>query len=213
MEPKKNDKYDLEQRRPLFFSIGMVISLSLTLVAFEWKSPVDPVIEHDDWEMIVCSIPSFPVPLDSVTVQEGPPTTVWSDQGDVFTNDLKYRTEVDSVGCYYPSNPYLINDMIYTIVEVMPEFEGGMDNLSNFIDERLRYPSQATRMGIEGRVFIKFVVEKDGSISNPEVIKGIGVGCDEEAIRIVKLFPKFSPGTMGGVPVRVHMVVPIKFKL
>ncbi len=226
MEPKKTDKYDLEQQRPLFFSIGMVITLSLTLVAFEWKSPIDPVIELDDWIVIECSFPSIPVPLDSVTVQEGPPTTVWSDEGLVLTNNLKYKAESNASDndsfLIYGANPpaedpplesYLIDDMIYTIVEVMPKFKGGEEQLSVFIDENLRYPNQSKRMGVEGRVFVKFVVEKDGKLSNAEVIRGIGVGCDEEALRVVNLFPKFSPGTMGGVPVRVQMVIPIKFKL
>ncbi|WP_462253726.1 energy transducer TonB [Ekhidna sp.] len=222
MESKKNEKYDLERRRPLFFSIGMVITLSMTLVAFEWKSPIDPEIELDDWIVIECELPIFPIPLDSMTYPAGPPATIWSEEGVVLTNNLKYDAESYSSGKESihvqpaedpPVNSYLIDNMIYSIVDVMPEFEGGVEKFSDFIDEHLRYPSQAKRMGIEGRVFVKYVVEKNGSITNVEVIKGLGAGCNEEAIKVVKLFPNFTPATMEEVPVRVQMVVPIHFKL
>ncbi len=77
----------------------------------------------------------------------------------------------------------------------------------------MKYPSQARRMGIEGRVYLQFVVDRDGSITDIQAVKGIGAGCDEEAVRVMKTVPKFKPGKQRGVPVRVRMVMPISFKL
>ena len=105
------------------------------------------------------------------------------------------------------------NDSIYNTVEVMPEFPGGMDQMAKYLSENIKYPEGAKDKGVSGRVFIGFVIEKDGSVSNAEVMKGIGGGCDEEALRVVKAMPNWKPGTMKGKPVRVHYTLPIFFKL
>jgi len=82
-----------------------------------------------------------------------------------------------------------------------------------YVSKNLKYPSQARRMGVEGKVFVQFVVDKDGSISQVQSIKGIGAGCDEEAVRVLQNAPKWKPGKQRGRPVRVRMVLPITFKL
>jgi len=104
-------------------------------------------------------------------------------------------------------------DEIFTIVEDQPEFPGGMAAFYEYIGKRMKYPSQARRMGIEGRVYVEFVVDKDGSVTNVRAVKGIGAGCDEEAERVMSAVPKFKPGKQRGRPVRVKMVLPIYFKL
>ena len=106
-----------------------------------------------------------------------------------------------------------VEEAVRSFAGVMSSFEGGMQNFYRFMSKNIKYPSQATRMGIEGRVFIQFVVEKDGSLSNFNLVKGIGAGCDEEAIRVMKLVPNFLPGKQGDVRVPVRMVVPIYFNL
>jgi TonB family protein len=102
---------------------------------------------------------------------------------------------------------------IFTVVEAQPEFEGGADAFYKYIMNEIRYPLQARRMGIEGRVDVEFVVGKDGILSDVKAIKGIGAGCDEEAVRVLQNAPAFKPGTQNGKPVFVRMVVPIVFKL
>jgi TonB family protein len=102
---------------------------------------------------------------------------------------------------------------IFTVVEANPEFKGGLDAFYKSIMSEIRYPLQARQAGVEGRVDVQFVVEKDGALSEVKAIKGIGAGCDEEAVRVVKSLPAFQPGTQNGKPVRVRMVVPIAFKL
>ena len=105
------------------------------------------------------------------------------------------------------------NDTIYNVVEVAPEFPGGMDKMAKYFSENIKYPEEAKEKDISGRVFISFVVEKDGSVTEAKVKRSIGGGCDEEALRVVKAMPKWKPGMMKGKPVRVNYMLPIFFKL
>ncbi|MBQ5957711.1 MAG: M56 family metallopeptidase [Bacteroidales bacterium] len=105
------------------------------------------------------------------------------------------------------------NDSIYQIVEVMPEFPGGAAAMFTYLSGNIKYPEEAKDKGISGRVFISFVVEKDGSVNQVQVKKGIGGGCDEEAVRVVQAMPKWKPGLQKGKPVRVSYLLPITFKL
>ena len=98
-------------------------------------------------------------------------------------------------------------------VEIMPEFVGGMEAWAKFLEKNLRYPSQARDEGVQGRVTISFVVEKNGELSNIKVLKGIGFGCDEEAKRVIAKSPFWKPGIQNGRPVRVAYTMPIFFQL
>ena len=105
------------------------------------------------------------------------------------------------------------NDTIYNVVDQMPEFPGGTEAMMHYVADNVKYPDEAKDKDISGRVFISFVVEKDGSVSNVEVKRGIGGGCDEEAVRVVSSLPKWKPGKKDGKPVRVNYMMPIVFKL
>lgn len=102
---------------------------------------------------------------------------------------------------------------IFVVVESLPEFKGGLEALNAYVIGELKYPSQARKMGIEGRVDVQFIVEKDGSVSDVKAVKGIGAGCDTEAVRVIQNAPPFQPGTQQGKPVRVQMILPILFQL
>jgi periplasmic protein TonB len=104
-------------------------------------------------------------------------------------------------------------DEIFTAVEQNPEFPGGTSEMYKFLGNNIKYPAAAQRANVSGRVFVKFVVEKDGSIGNVEVLKGIGFGCDEEAIRVIKSMPKWNPGRQNGKNVRVFYNMPVVYKL
>ena len=110
-------------------------------------------------------------------------------------------------------NKKAANDKVYEKAEVMPEFPGGEQAMINFVAKNVTYPKEAMEKEISGRVLVGFIVEKDGSITETEVVKGIGGGCDEEAVRVVKAMPKWKPGKQKGKPVRVHFLLPITFKL
>ena len=99
------------------------------------------------------------------------------------------------------------------VVEVFPEFPGGSDSLYAYIARNIKYPEAAKKEKIEGRVFVTFVVEKDGQVSNAKILRDIGGGCGEEAIRVVNNMPKWKPGTQYGKPVRTQFNLPVSFQL
>lgn len=104
-------------------------------------------------------------------------------------------------------------EVIFTVVEDMPEYPGGKDAFYAYIGNNIRYPVKAKENGTSGTVYITYVVEKDGSISNVSVLRGIGDGCDEEGVRVVKGMPNWKPGKQRGKAVRVQYNLPIKFNL
>ncbi|RRB04047.1 energy transducer TonB [Larkinella rosea] len=104
-------------------------------------------------------------------------------------------------------------DQIFTVVEQNPEFPGGMAALGQFLGKNIRYPPAASRANVSGRVYVSFVVNTDGSIQDATVLKGLGFGTDEEALRVVRSMPKWRPGKQSGRPVRVKYNLPINFQL
>ena len=106
-----------------------------------------------------------------------------------------------------------VDDEVFVVVEEQAEFPGGLDSMYAYIQKNLVYPEKAKAEGIEGRVFVQFVIEKDGSISNILVKRAIGGGCEEAAVEIIKNMPKWKPGKQRGKPVRFQFTLPIKFEL
>jgi protein TonB len=102
---------------------------------------------------------------------------------------------------------------IFTVVESMPEFKGGMQQLYEYLGNNIKYPVMAKESGIQGKVYVTFVVERDGSITDVRVLRGIGGGCDEEAVRVVQSMPNWTPGMQRGKPVRVQYNLPVRFTL
>lgn len=119
----------------------------------------------------------------------------------------------ETADCYINSAKQIDKNEVYQIVDQMPEFPGGEKALLNFIAENVVYPQSAKDKNISGRVFVTFVVEKDGSVSDVKLLRGIGKECDEEAMRVVKAMPKWKPGMDEGKPVRVSYALPIHFRL
>lgn len=118
-----------------------------------------------------------------------------------------------------PDNASRIQDsnnpdkVIFDVVEQMPQYPGGDDARIKYLAKNLKYPEEARKEGIEGKVFVTFVVEKDGSITGAKILKGIGGGCDEETIRVIENMPNWEPGKQRGKTVRVRFNMPIIFKL
>lgn len=105
------------------------------------------------------------------------------------------------------------NNMLYDVVEVMPQFPGGQTAMLKYIMENIKYPKQAMKEGIQGRVTVSFIVEKDGRVSNVRLLRSVQPSLDKEAIRVVKSMPKWTPGKHNGKPVRVRFNLPVMFKL
>lgn len=109
--------------------------------------------------------------------------------------------------------PPTADSKVFTVVEQKPEFVGGNKALIQYLAKNIKYPKQAKKKGIQGRVFVSFIIEKDGSVSHAKILKGIGGGCDKEALKVVEQMPKWIPGKQSGENVRVAFTLPINFKL
>jgi len=107
----------------------------------------------------------------------------------------------------------LANEPIYSEVDQLPVFDGGMTTLYKYISSNIIYPEQARIEGIEGKIFVEFVISKDGSIKNTRILRGINSECDNEALRVVSQMPSWKPGIYKDQAVNIKMVLPITFKL
>ena len=225
MEEKKSPKANLENKKLMFMQIGLVISLLIAWLAFEHKSydkrEIDPSLlrqtEVLDEEMVEITKQEEqkpqPVEMPKQTTQ------LEIVQDDVEVEDIEINAEVEQneVIEEYVA-PEVVEDEvveqeIFKIVEEMPSFPGGEQKLMKYVGDNVKYPQIARETGIQGRVFVNFVVEPDGSVSNVSVLRGIGGGCDEEAMRVVKNMPKWKPGKQRGKAVRVQYMLPINFTL
>ena len=225
MEEKKSPKANLENKKLMFMQIGMIISLLIAWLAFEHKS-------YDKRE-IDPSLLNREVPIDEEMVEitkqdeqkpqpmEVPKQTTQLEivQDDVEVEDIEINAEVEQneVLEEYVApevvEEEVVEQEIFKIVEEMPAFPGGEAKLMEYVAKNVKYPQIARETGVQGRVYVNFVVEPDGSVSNVSVLRGIGGGCDEEAIRVVKSMPKWKPGKQRGKAVRVSYMLPVNFKL
>ncbi len=102
-------------------------------------------------------------------------------------------------------------DIVYTVVETMPQYVGGQEAMMDFIRKNTQYPAEAKKQGVSGRVYVSFVIDKTGQVTEASVMRGIGGGCDAEALRVVNAMPAWAPGTQSGKPVKVRFVLPFSF--
>lgn len=222
-DTKKSAKADLESKKTMFIEIGLVIALAAVLFAFEWKS-------YEKIELSLASrvVDDTPEEMIEITQHEKPPpppappqqtTIIEIVEDDMeIEDDIEIDVEADQeteVEEYIPVEEEEEEEeaQIFTVVESMPDFPGGDEARIKYLNENIKYPQMARESGIQGRVFVTFVVEKDGSVTDVRVLRGIGGGCDEEAIRVIKNMPKWDPGKQRGKPVRVQFNMPILFKL
>ena len=223
MEAKKSKKADLEHKRVIFIQIGLIISLAVVLYAFEYKSYEKKELDlgvriiEDVTEEII------PITEQKVEVQKivAPKTiTVINivDDDVEIEDDIDIDIEADDdteIEEYVPieEEEEAEEQEIFLVVESPPSFPGGEAARKRFLGENLKYPQMAKESGIQGKVYVTFVVEPNGSVSGIKILRGIGGGCDEEAIRVTKLMPTWIAGKQRGKPVRVQFNMPIKFTL
>ncbi len=224
MESRKTPKADLESKKAIFFEIGLIIALALIFVSFNHKSygkrTVTIVQRQAD------NTPEDIVPITEQKVKAPPPPPpkqvtqikIVSNNVDVQDDieidaDATQNTQVEAYTPPEEEEEDVQQQQIFMVVEKMPSFPGGMGALMTYLATHIKYPELAKESGIQGRVFINFVVEPNGSIDHVKVLRGIGGGCDEEAVRVVKNMPKWNPGKQRGKPVRVSFNLPVKFTL
>ena len=225
MEEKKSPKANLENKRLLFMQIGLIISLLVAWLAFEHKSydkrEIDASLlrqtEVLEEEMVEITKQDEPKPQPVEVPKQTTQLEIVED--DVEVEDIEINAEVDQTEVLEEYVPVEVEEEevseteVFTIVEEMPAYPGSDQKLYEYLGKNIKYPQIARESGIQGRVFVNFVVEPDGSVSNVKVMRGIGGGCDEEAIRVIKSMPKWKPGKQRGKAVRVTYTIPVVFKL
>jgi len=227
MEPKKSKRADLEKKRILFREIGYIIAIGLVLVAFEWTSQPSEVQGFAQQQESDVVQENIPITRQEQRQEPPPPPPPQSPEvlnivdDDVSIEDelILEQTGADQdtkvqIDAFVEEEDEEEYGDIFVIVEDMPSFNGGgLDAFSRYIQKNLSYPVLARENGIEGTVFIRFIVETDGSINMVEVLRGVDPVLDDAALAAVERAPNWVPGKQRGKPVRVSCTIPILFSL
>ena len=227
MEVKKSPKADLEGKKSTWLLIGYVFILALMFVAFEWTERDKQVTTDTGMAAVVFEEEMVPITEQEEKVAPPPPEVapinetleIVADDADVEETVIASSEETGkAVEVKYVPVTVVEEEpeeqTIFEVVEQMPEFpNGGMAGLMQFLSKNIKYPTIAQENGTQGRVTVQFVVNKDGSIVDAKVIRGVDPYLDKEALRVIGTMPKWKPGMQRGKPVRVKYTVPVMFRL
>jgi len=223
IEIKKNRSRREGELRPVLLNLGMIISLSLVILAINWKTEdLGEIVDLGKVEMEADEIidipisnqpPPPPVKHQTFKIEEVKDTEIVEELEVTLDVEVTQEESIEEIEYVPVEIEEEVVEEIFVVVETPPTPKGGIDEFYKFLSDELKYPSQANRLGISGTVFVQFVIEKDGSFTDIEVVKGIGAGCDKEAIRVIGLAPAWNPGKQRGKPVRVRKIIPVRFIL
>ena len=228
MEVKKSPKASLENKRLLFVEIGFVLALLVTLLAFEWssKEKADASLFAENTEIIEEEM----VPITQETTPPPPEVAkipILSDQIDIIDDDIKVNDNIlnleDDASQGVEIHDYVeeVKEEVveeetipFQLVEEKPKFQGGDANdFSKWVNQRLVYPEVAKENGVQGRVMLQFTVKTDGSVSDVKVLRGVDPSLDKEAVRVVSMSTKWTPGKQRDRKVKVTYTFPVIFQL
>lgn len=224
----KTPQADLEAKKGLFFEIGLILSLLIVYLLFQIRAPIqslDISFSRAEMNIIEEEIINTHQPTPPPPVQHRPQNItllkIVEDDTEEVQNieimaDIDQNTEIP---VYIPierpsrEEAEIVEQEIFLVVEDQPDFPGGDVARIRYFSQNINYPIQARELNIQGTVYIGFVVEPDGSISNISLLRGIGGGCDEEALRVVAAMPRWKPGKQRNQAVRVKFTLPVRFTL
>ena len=228
MEVKKAPHANIETHKTTFFLMGMVVALALLFVGFEWSSTISKLDESMIMEDVLAEEeieitqrepePPPPPPPPEPEVPDVIEEVEEKVENKIDLSSLEDDQSKAQVQTYTPPPPPKpveeeATEEIFVVVEQQPEFPGGMTALMKFLGDNIKYPVIAQENGIQGRVITNFVVERDGSISDVQVVRGQDPSLDKEAVRVIKTMPKWKAGQQRGKPVRVRFTLPVVFRL
>jgi protein TonB len=224
MDNKKNPSVDLEKRKGLLFQVGMVFALALVLVSFEWaifdKTNTDLGalnLDIDEEEMIPLTQqappppPPPPPPPQTTIIDIVDDDEEIEDELEIDDTEADEDTEIEIQEI--EEEEEFEETQIFTIVEENAEFPGGEAAMNKFLGENLKYPKMAQDAGIQGIVYVTFVVEPSGKITGVKILRGLGGGCDKAAMDAIKKMPNWNAGKQRGKAVRVQFNLPVRFRL
>ncbi len=208
---------------PTIMSIGVFLSLAFVVLIFEWrtyeKAPIVNLMQTSIIEEDFLDIPPTQQPPPEVKVLQQPNIVEVKDVEEII-EEIKVDFDLEITEDAIIEMQEVIDqekpeeeaaDEVFTIVEVAPAPKNGLQNFFSYIYQNINYPRKAINAQVQGKVFVQFVVNADGTLVDFEVVKGIGMGCDEEAVRVLQSAPAWNPGKQRGKPVRVRMILPINF--
>ena len=216
MEPKKNPKISLEKKKGLFFQIGLIITLLIIFGAFEWKS-YDKVA-YNLGQLSLDDLEEEIIPITQQEVKPPPPPPPPPEVIEIVEDEFEIDDEGEIEDTESDEDEMIeieeeSDDEFFMVVENMPEFPGGDLGLMKYIQKNVKYPPIAKEYNITGKVYVSFIVDKSGAVTNVKVVRGVDKNLDAEAVRVVKSLPKYKPGQQRGKPVRVMFTIPINFTL
>ena len=230
MEVKKSPKADLEKGKTMSVLMGFIVGLAVLYVGFEWSTKDVMVVDEAEQVQDVIAEEEIEITRQENTPPPPPPPaapavaevlTVVDD--DVELADVEIASSEDDASVAQQETyvaPVVEEEeeeeaaqQIFTVVEKQPEFPGGMAELMKFLAKSIKYPVIAQENGIQGRVVCSFVVNRDGSIVDIQVMRGVDPSLDKEAVRVIGTMPKWKPGEQRGKPVRVRFILPVQFRL
>ena len=228
MEVKKAPKANIETQKTTFLLMGLVVALAVLFVGFEWSSTiskldetviVQDVLAEEEIEITQRDpTPPPPPPPPEPEVPEIIEVTEERVETKIDLSSLEDDQSKAQIQSYTPPPPPKpveeeATEEIFVVVEQQPEFPGGMSALMKFLGDNIKYPVIAQENGIQGRVITNFVVERDGSITDVNVVRGQDPSLDKEAVRVIQTMPRWKPGQQRGKPVRVRFTLPVQFRL
>ncbi len=227
MEVKKTVKADLQNKKGIFLEIGLCVSIVLMILLFSWSKPEMVLEEVEDNRAIIeeemvevtREDPTPPEPVRQEVQVVADIINVVSDDRKIEMNLSFTEFDDDSEFVFQPATSSIEEEAVpddapFMKVEKMPSFQGGdLNTFRNWVREKLVYPVIAQENGVQGRVTVQFVIERDGSLTNIVVINTPDRSLSEEAVRIIKSSPKWTPGSDRGVPARVSFTLPVDFQL
>ena len=229
MEIKKSEKASMENKKLLFLEIGLVVSLAITLFAFEWTSTETETALLEDTTEILIEEEIISTQMETPPPPpEAPKIPVLSDQIDIVDDEIELEDDMfmnleddASLGVEIMDYVEVVEEEVveeeaipFQLVEEKPSFQGGDANqFSKWVNSRLVYPEIAKENGVQGRVTLQFTVEKDGTVTKVKVLRGVDPSLDKEAVRVVSMSPKWKPGKQRDRAVPVTYTFPVIFQL
>ena len=216
MQVKKNPKVDLEKKRSLYLQIGFIIALLLVYAAFEYKN-----YDKSSYNLGDLNLDDLEEEIIPITKQEQkppPPPPPPPEIIEIVEDEVEIEEELEIEDSESDEDEIIEieeedDDEFFMVVENMPEFPGGDLGLMKYIQKNVKYPPIAKEYNITGKVYVQFIVDKSGTVTNVKVVRGVDKNLDAEAVRVVKSLPKYKPGKQRGKPVRVMFTIPINFTL
>ena len=223
MEKKKKDKVNLEKYSSLFFRTGIIIGMIIIYALLNWDfvkgsqknkfSLSDIQVETEYLPPVITKKPKKPKPhahyINPEFVNDENP----SEESEPMDNGVDFNEAITINIPDIPKEKEDLNNIIFYSSEQLPRFPGGIKNLKNYIARHTNYPAISKENGIEGKVFIHFIIDEKGRVTNPKVIRSVDSLLDNEALKVISELPNWKPGMNNGKPVKVRFTIPVTFKL